>query len=275
MYWGDRDPYHAEKAVMPALISRNSPIQPMHGILWLFLTSLLTGWMMFRTRKEECFSGKKQVQEVVNKYKFPAEFAGSLFLIILLCLLLASAVFQSNGCPEMTLFQGSLYTVAFITATTTVIHLLCRIRKDWDEHDFTPPRPIGQECPPQTPEATEIFPADCGLLRTGLFNLPDFAFFMVIGRQGKRPFPGHRTKRGQPFPKMERAPGFSQQRSRKKYSVNGRNRSVTRMDRKETLPWQPLFPRKESVPPGKVHSGPVQLISVQRQGIPPTKYARL
>lgn len=88
---------------------------------------------MFRTRKEECFSGKKQVQEVVNQYKLPAEFAGSLFLI-LLCLLLASAVFQSNGCPEMTLFLDSLYTVALITAT--VIHLLCRIRKDWNEHDF-------------------------------------------------------------------------------------------------------------------------------------------
>lgn len=31
---------------------------------------------------------------------------------------------------------GSLYTVALITATATVIHLLCRIRKDWNEHDF-------------------------------------------------------------------------------------------------------------------------------------------
>lgn len=28
MYWGYRAPYHAEKAVMPALISRNSPVQP-------------------------------------------------------------------------------------------------------------------------------------------------------------------------------------------------------------------------------------------------------
>lgn len=34
------------------------------------------------------------------------------------------------------LFLGSLYTVALITATATVIHLLCRIRTDWDEHDF-------------------------------------------------------------------------------------------------------------------------------------------
>lgn len=89
--------------------------------------------MMFRTRKEEHFSGKKQVQEIVNKYKLPSEFADFLFLI-LLCLLLASAVFQSNGCPETALFLGSLYTVALITAT--VIHLLCRIRKDWVEHDF-------------------------------------------------------------------------------------------------------------------------------------------
>lgn len=47
----------------------------MHDILWLLLTSLLTGWMMFRTRKEEHFSGKKQVQEIVNKYKLLAEFA--------------------------------------------------------------------------------------------------------------------------------------------------------------------------------------------------------
>lgn len=117
----------------------------MHGILWLFLTSLLTGWMMLRTRKEERFSGKKEVQEAVNQYKLPVEFAGSLFLI-LLCLLFASAVFQSSGYPEMTLFLGSLYTVALITAT--VIHLLCRIRKDWDEHDFTSPWPIGQECLP-------------------------------------------------------------------------------------------------------------------------------
>ena len=54
----------------------------MHDILWLLLTSLLTGWMMFRTRKEEHFSGKKQVQEIVNKYKLLAEFAGSLFLIL-------------------------------------------------------------------------------------------------------------------------------------------------------------------------------------------------
>ena len=38
----------------------------MHDILWLLLTSLLTGWMMFRTRKEEHFSGKKQVQEMVR-----------------------------------------------------------------------------------------------------------------------------------------------------------------------------------------------------------------
>lgn len=105
----------------------------MHDILWLLLTSLLTGWMMFRTRKEEHFSGKKQVQEIVNKYKLLAEFAGSLFLI-LLCLLLASAVFLSNGCPETALFLATLYMVALTTAT--VIHLLCRIRKNWDEHDF-------------------------------------------------------------------------------------------------------------------------------------------
>lgn len=135
MYWSDRVPYHAEKAVCPRLFPEIPPFSPMHGILWLLLTSLLTGWMMFRTRKEECFSGKKEVQEAVNQYKLPAEFAGSLFLI-LLCLLFASAVFQSNGCPEMTLFLGSLYTVALITATATVIHLLCRIRKDWNEHDF-------------------------------------------------------------------------------------------------------------------------------------------
>lgn len=58
---------------------------------------------------------------------------GSLFLI-LLCLLLASAVFLSNGCPETALFLATLYMVALTTAT--VIHLLCRIRKNWDEHDF-------------------------------------------------------------------------------------------------------------------------------------------
>lgn len=107
----------------------------MHGILWLLLTFLADRMDNVQDKEGGTFSGKKQVQEVVNQYKLPAEFAGSLFLI-LLCLLLASAVFQSNGCPEMTLFLGSLYTVALITATATVIHLLCRICKDWDEHDF-------------------------------------------------------------------------------------------------------------------------------------------
>ena len=115
----------------------------MHDILWLLLTSLLTGWMMFRTRKEEHFSGKKQVQEIVNKYKLLAEFAGSLFLI-LLCLLLASAVFLSNGCPETALFLATLYMVALTTAT--VIHLLCRIRKIGMNMIFTWPWPLGQEC---------------------------------------------------------------------------------------------------------------------------------
>lgn len=105
----------------------------MHGILWLLLTFLADRMDNVQDKEGGTFSDKKQVQEAVNQYKLPAEFAGSLFLI-LLCLLLASAVFQSNGCLEMTLFLDSLYTVALITAT--VIHLLCRIRKDWDEHDF-------------------------------------------------------------------------------------------------------------------------------------------
>lgn len=98
----------------------------MHDLLWLLLTSLLTGWMMFRTRKEEHFSGKKQVREIVNKYKLPAEFAGSLFLILSV-LMATAAIFQSNGCPETALFLGSLYAAALLAITRLAIRPLCRI----------------------------------------------------------------------------------------------------------------------------------------------------
>lgn len=107
----------------------------MHDLLWLFLSSLLIGWVTFKTRKEERFLEKKQVREIVKKYRLPAEFTGSSF-IILLFLLAAAAISRSNGRPEEALFLGSLHTLALMAAASSAIHLLCRIRRGWDEHDF-------------------------------------------------------------------------------------------------------------------------------------------
>lgn len=107
----------------------------MHDILWLILSSLLIGWVTFKTRKEERFLEKKQVREIVNKYKLPAEFAGSSFLILSV-LMAAAAIFQSNGCPETALFLGSLYAAALLAITRLAIRLLCRIRNGWNEHDL-------------------------------------------------------------------------------------------------------------------------------------------
>lgn len=107
----------------------------MDDLLWLILSSLLIGWVTFKTRKEERFLGKKQVREIVHKYKIPAEFAGSSFLILLV-LMTAASIFQSNGCLETALFLGSLYALALMAGTRLGIRLLCRMRNDWNEHDF-------------------------------------------------------------------------------------------------------------------------------------------
>lgn len=65
MYWGDQGPYHAEKAVCPRLFPEIPPFSPMHGILWLPLTSLAArmddvqdkeGGMLFR---QEAGSGSR------------------------------------------------------------------------------------------------------------------------------------------------------------------------------------------------------------------------
>lgn len=107
----------------------------MHDLLSDLLSSVVNDLVTFKTRKEERFLRQKEVRATVGKYKLPAELAGSSFLLLLV-LLIAAALFQSNGCAMTALFLGSLYILALMAGTASLIHLLCRIRRGWNEDDF-------------------------------------------------------------------------------------------------------------------------------------------
>lgn len=107
----------------------------MHDFLSLLLSSILGDRMSSKTKKEERFLNKKETRAIVKKYKLPAELIGSTFILLLL-LLIAAAIFQSNGHATAALFLSSLYALALIGGSASFIRLLCRLRKDWNEHDF-------------------------------------------------------------------------------------------------------------------------------------------
>lgn len=110
----------------------------MRGFLSRLLSSTMAGRAASNTKKEERVLSKKEIRAIADKYKLPVELDGSSFLLLLF-LLAGAAIFQSSGYAVVTLFQGSLYALALMAGTAALIHLFCRIRKDWNEDDFTFP----------------------------------------------------------------------------------------------------------------------------------------
>lgn len=104
----------------------------MHDFLFLLLSPIVNDLVTSKTRKEERFLRKKEVRALVSKYKLPAECIGSSFLLLLF-LLITAALFQSNGDAMAALFLGSLYVLALMAGTASLIHLFCRIRNGWNE----------------------------------------------------------------------------------------------------------------------------------------------
>lgn len=111
----------------------------MHDLLSQFLKSIMesviTDWMSSKTKREKRFLNKKETLAIIKKYKFSANLICSTFCLLLL-LLIVAAIFQSNGHAMTALFLGSLYCLVLIGGAALCIHSLCRIRKDWNEHDF-------------------------------------------------------------------------------------------------------------------------------------------
>lgn len=79
----------------------------MSDILWAIVSSFFICLLNSKTKKENKFYRKKEIQNIVKKYKISAEIIGSLFLIVL-CVLILLALYQSGqvscGCYILKFF---------------------------------------------------------------------------------------------------------------------------------------------------------------------------
>lgn len=102
----------------------------MSDILWVIVSGLVIGWLTSKTKKEEKAYRKKEVQDIVHKYKIIAEIIGSSFVIIWI-LLITLAYHQSMRSSTIAIFLSSLYTLMLMLCTSIFVTLLCKINNHW------------------------------------------------------------------------------------------------------------------------------------------------
>lgn len=107
----------------------------MSDILWAIVSSFFICLLNSKTKKENNFYRKKEIQNIVKKYKISAEIIGSLFLIVL-CVLILLALYQSGKCPVVAIFLSSLYTLLLMVSTSILVYILCKINRHWNPDEI-------------------------------------------------------------------------------------------------------------------------------------------
>ena len=107
----------------------------MSSILWVLISSFLGCLLTSKTKQEEKFYKRREIQNIVKKYKISAEIIGSLFLIVL-CALILLALYQSGGCVVIGIFLSSAYTLLLMSCVAIVVYVLCKINEHWNPDEF-------------------------------------------------------------------------------------------------------------------------------------------
>lgn len=107
----------------------------MSEILWILFSSCLMCLLTSKTKREEKFYRKKEIQNIVKKYTIIAEIIGSLFIIVL-CSLLRLALYQSGGYIINAIFLISLYILTLMVCTFVIVYILGKVNKHWDPDEI-------------------------------------------------------------------------------------------------------------------------------------------
>lgn len=107
----------------------------MSSILWVLISSFLMCLLTSKTKQEEKFYKRREIQNIVRKYKISAEIIGSLFLIVL-CALILLALYQSGGCVVIAIFLSSVYTLLLMSCVAIVVYVLCKINAHWNPDEL-------------------------------------------------------------------------------------------------------------------------------------------
>jgi len=107
----------------------------MSDILWAIVSTFFICLLNSKTKKENKFYRRKEIQNIVKKYKISAEIIGSLFLIVL-CVLILLALYQSGKCPVVAIFLSSLYTLLLMVSTSILVYILCKINRHWNPDEI-------------------------------------------------------------------------------------------------------------------------------------------
>ena len=107
----------------------------MSSILWVLISFFLMCLLTSKTKQEEKFYKRRQIQNIVRKYKISAEIIGSLFLIVL-CALILLALYQSGGCVVIAIFLSSVYTLLLMSCVAIVVYVLCKINEHWNPDEL-------------------------------------------------------------------------------------------------------------------------------------------
>lgn len=154
--------------------------------------------------------------------------------------------------------------------------VLCRIRRGWNEHDlYLAIAACGNVSPGRLKQLKFlllILPAPAWVIQPSGFCLSRFnrpagkkAIFQPC-KKGRQPFPGRGDHPVFSTNFLDRKNLFGQRKEQVCHSQN-RGRSGPTAS--------PRFQREASAPSGKGHSNRARVVSIQHQGIPPAKYARL
>lgn len=107
----------------------------MSDILWALLSTFFERLFKSKTKQEEKFYKKREIQNIVRKYKISAEIIGSLFIIVL-CALILLALYQSGKCVVIAIFLSSVYTLALMSCVDIVVYFLCKINEHWNPDEL-------------------------------------------------------------------------------------------------------------------------------------------
>ena len=107
----------------------------MSEIWWILFSSCLMCLLTSKTKREEKFYRKKEVQNIVKKYTIIAEIIGSLFIIVL-CSLLPLALYQSGGYIINAIFLISLYILTLMVCTFVIVYILGKVNRHWDPDEI-------------------------------------------------------------------------------------------------------------------------------------------
>lgn len=104
-------------------------------IIWVIVTGIFLGWLNTQTKKELKLYTSIKVKNIVAKYKILSEFIGSVF-IILLFLCIVVSLLQCGGNSIIAIFLSSSYILTLMTLSYVIMHVICKINKNYNYNDI-------------------------------------------------------------------------------------------------------------------------------------------